>query len=154
MMETEDEINKLKLEEEVKEDDIFTVKIGPQTGALSSSSTGQQGDAVMDVDNFMPRPRMNALLAVKNGVLFLYGGFFEVGDRQVTLSDLYSLDLHKLDQWQTIIEDTSKTQVGEKNLKSPKIIVAHLPLSCIIAKKVSARLVKCHNRKPYQINGN
>lgn len=53
---------------------------------------------------FWPSPRMNALMAVKNGVLYLFGGMFEVGNKQLTLRDMYSLDLHKLDGWNTIIE--------------------------------------------------
>jgi hypothetical protein len=34
---------------------------------------------------------------------------FEAGDRQVTLSDLYCLDLHKMEEWKTLVEmDPSK----------------------------------------------
>ncbi len=82
-------------------DATFTVTIGPQ----SSTRTVQSGDANSG-DNrapFTPHPRMNALLAVKQGVLYLYGGLYEDGDKQITLSDMYSLDLHKLDEWNVII---------------------------------------------------
>lgn len=51
-----------------------------------------------------PSPRSNAMLAVKHGRLYLYGGMFEAGDRQVTLSDLYCLDLHKMDEWTALVE--------------------------------------------------
>lgn len=51
-----------------------------------------------------PCPRSNAMLAVKHGRLYLYGGMFEAGDRQVTLSDLYCLDLHKMDEWTVLVE--------------------------------------------------
>lgn len=51
-----------------------------------------------------PCPRSNAMLAVKHGRLYLYGGMFEAGDRQVTLSDLYCLDLHKMDEWTALVE--------------------------------------------------
>lgn len=51
-----------------------------------------------------PRPRSNAMLAVKHGRLYLFGGMFEAGDRQVTLSDFYCLDLHKMDQWMVLVE--------------------------------------------------
>lgn len=51
-----------------------------------------------------PCGRSNAMVSVKGGRLFLYGGMFEVGDRQVTLSDLYSLDLHKMDKWDVLQE--------------------------------------------------
>ncbi|XP_076989363.1 kelch domain-containing protein 4 isoform X2 [Tamandua tetradactyla] len=57
-----------------------------------------------------PRPRSNALLAVKHGLLYLYGGMFEAGDRQFTLSDFYCLDLHKMEAWKTLVEMDPKTQ--------------------------------------------
>ncbi|XP_034506110.1 kelch domain-containing protein 4-like, partial [Ailuropoda melanoleuca] len=51
-----------------------------------------------------PSPRSNAMLAVKHGRLYLYGGMFEAGDRQVTLNDLYCLDLHKMQEWTALVE--------------------------------------------------
>ncbi|KAK5102631.1 Kelch repeat-containing protein 3 [Lithohypha guttulata] len=44
-----------------------------------------------------PHPRFNALLAVQEDTLFLYGGTFERKDVEVTFSDLYAIDLNKLD---------------------------------------------------------
>uniref|UniRef100_A0A7N8X074 Kelch domain containing 4 n=1 Tax=Mastacembelus armatus TaxID=205130 RepID=A0A7N8X074_9TELE len=57
-----------------------------------------------------PCPRSSAMAAVRQGKLFLYGGMFEVGDRQFTLNDFYCLDLHKLDQWEVLVEMDPKTQ--------------------------------------------
>ncbi|NXH22130.1 KLDC4 protein, partial [Bucco capensis] len=57
-----------------------------------------------------PCPRSHALLAVKQGVLYVYGGMFEVGDRQVTLGDLYSIDLHKMEEWKVLLEMDPKAQ--------------------------------------------
>ncbi|XP_066413340.1 kelch domain-containing protein 4 isoform X3 [Molothrus aeneus] len=57
-----------------------------------------------------PCPRSSAMVAVKHGVLYVYGGMFEVGDRQVTLSDLHSIDLHRMDQWKVLLEMDPKTQ--------------------------------------------
>ncbi|KAM4833961.1 kelch domain-containing protein 4 isoform 2-T3 [Thomomys bottae] len=51
-----------------------------------------------------PCPRSSAMLAVKHGLLYVYGGMFEAGDRQVTLSDLHCLDLHKMEAWKTLVE--------------------------------------------------
>lgn len=51
-----------------------------------------------------PCPRSSAMAAVKHGKLYLYGGMFEVGDRQFTLNDLYCLDLHKMEQWEVLVE--------------------------------------------------
>ncbi|XP_076878403.1 kelch domain-containing protein 4-like isoform X5 [Brachyhypopomus gauderio] len=57
-----------------------------------------------------PCPRSSAMATVKHGKLYLYGGMFEVGDRQFTLNDLYCLDLHKMDQWVVLVEMDPKTQ--------------------------------------------
>jgi len=68
-------------------------------------SPDEAGGAVVE-----PSPRSNAMLAVKHGQLYLYGGMFEAGDRQVTLSDLYRLDLHKMQQWTALVEMDPGTQ--------------------------------------------
>ncbi|TTM68940.1 Zinc finger CCHC domain-containing protein 2 [Bagarius yarrelli] len=52
----------------------------------------------------------NAMAVVKHGKLYLYGGMFEVGDRQFTLNDLYCIDLHKMEQWEELLEMDPKTQ--------------------------------------------
>uniref|UniRef100_A0A3Q2Q9L3 Kelch domain containing 4 n=1 Tax=Fundulus heteroclitus TaxID=8078 RepID=A0A3Q2Q9L3_FUNHE len=57
-----------------------------------------------------PCPRSNAVATVRQGKLYLYGGMFEVGDRQFTLSDFYCLDLHKMDRWEVLVEMDPKTQ--------------------------------------------
>ena len=91
-----------------RNDDIFTVKIGPQS--TSSVSAVQQSNS--DTPSlFVPHARMNTLLAVNHGMLYMYGGIYESGDKQITLSDMYSLDLHKLDEWNTIIESDLDTKV-------------------------------------------
>ncbi|XP_053127556.1 kelch domain-containing protein 4 isoform X3 [Hemicordylus capensis] len=57
-----------------------------------------------------PCPRSSSMLAVKHGLLYVYGGMFEVGDRQFTLNDLYAIDLHKMDEWKVLVEMDPKTQ--------------------------------------------
>ncbi|KAB0343482.1 hypothetical protein FD754_020408 [Muntiacus muntjak] len=61
-----------------------------------------------------PSPRSNATLTVKHGRLYLYGGMFEAGDRQVTLSDLYCLDLHKMEEWTEWLEETDSDEDSEE----------------------------------------
>ena len=36
------------------------------------------------------------MLACQGNTLYLYGGLFEIGEKQFTLSDLYSIDLNKM----------------------------------------------------------
>ncbi|XP_040838192.1 kelch domain-containing protein 4 isoform X2 [Ochotona curzoniae] len=57
-----------------------------------------------------PSPRSHAMLAVKHGILYLYGGMFEAGDRQVTLGDLYCLDLHRMEEWKVLVALDPDTQ--------------------------------------------
>ena len=95
----------------VHSDSIFTVTIGPQGGGTSGGVAGGDGCS-SSVAPFVPRARMNCMLAVKHGVLYMFGGLYEEGDKQLTLSDLYSLDLRKLDEWSTLISDDTAPQVS------------------------------------------
>ena len=45
----------------------------------------------------MPHPRFNAQLTVQDDTLYIFGGTFEKKDVEITFSDLYALDLGKLD---------------------------------------------------------
>ncbi|XP_059916176.1 kelch domain-containing protein 4 [Gadus macrocephalus] len=58
-----------------------------------------------------PCSRCSAMATVRQGKLYLYGGMFEVGDRQFTLNDFYCLDLNKMEQWEVLVEMDPKTQV-------------------------------------------
>ncbi len=42
--------------------------------------------------------------------LYLMGGIVEVGEKEITLDDMWSLDLAKLDGWQVLRENT----IGEE----------------------------------------
>ncbi|XP_006860339.1 PREDICTED: kelch domain-containing protein 4 [Chrysochloris asiatica] len=80
--------------------------------------SGEAGAAAEDEDSteeagapvVAPSPRSNAMLAVKHGLLYVYGGMFEAGDRQFTLSDLYCLDLQKMEGWKALVEMDPDTQ--------------------------------------------
>ena len=93
-------------------DGIFTVKIGPQSNNNERTSNEAASSTDANPDIFVPHPRMSALMAVKNGILYLYGGIYEVGDKQLSLCDMYSLDLHKLDEWKTIIPSNLQVEVS------------------------------------------
>lgn len=72
----------------VADDGVFTVTVGPAITTSSAVATSS-GDVITNV--FQPSQRMNCGLAVKHGVLYLYGGMVEIGSKQFTLSDFYSL---------------------------------------------------------------
>lgn len=98
------EVNKIEQKIEtttISDDGIFKITVGPIPSASKDSPT----IANESVKLFRPSPRINCGLAIKHGTLYLYGGMFEDGDKQITFSDLYSLDLKKLEEWRTIIAD-------------------------------------------------
>ncbi|XP_028264092.1 kelch domain-containing protein 4 isoform X2 [Parambassis ranga] len=70
----------------------------------------EEDDGSASAPQVEPCPRSSAMATVRQGKLYLYGGMFEVGDRQFTLNDFYCLDLHKMDQWEVLIEMDPKTQ--------------------------------------------
>ncbi|KAL3275296.1 hypothetical protein HHI36_020063 [Cryptolaemus montrouzieri] len=85
---------------EISNDGIFKVTVGP---ALQTPTESKHKEEKVTI--FQPCPRINSGLAIKRGVLYLYGGMFEQGDKQITLNDFYSIDLKKLNEWRIIIED-------------------------------------------------
>ncbi|XP_039133659.1 kelch domain-containing protein 4 [Dioscorea cayenensis subsp. rotundata] len=50
-----------------------------------------------------PCGRINSCVVVGRDTLYMYGGMMEVRDQEITLDDLYSLNLSKLDEWKCII---------------------------------------------------
>nr|CAB3259327.1 kelch domain-containing protein 4-like [Phallusia mammillata] len=65
----------------------------------------------------LPCARMNANIVLKKNYLFVYGGVFEEKEKQVTLNDLWSIDVKKMDEWKQIVEadDTSKDWMEEED---------------------------------------
>ncbi|XP_051661687.1 kelch domain-containing protein 4 isoform X2 [Manacus candei] len=101
------------IKEVVAEDGtVMTIKqviSGPaEEKERSESEEEEEGGALGQ--QVEPCPRSNAMVAVKHGVLYVYGGMFEVGDRQFTLSDLHSIDLHKMEEWKVLVEMDPKAQ--------------------------------------------
>ncbi|KAL4235173.1 kelch domain containing 4 [Mactra antiquata] len=93
------------------EESVFKLTIGEQN--VEGAEGMEYGATEEQLDLFKPHPRMNSIMTVKNGVLYVYGGIFEDGDRQYTLSDMYSLDTNKMDEWNILIKSELKDQVWE-----------------------------------------
>ncbi|XP_045149670.1 kelch domain-containing protein 4 isoform X1 [Echinops telfairi] len=101
------------IREVVSEDGtVVTIKqVLPASGAPGSPpSEGEDDPEEPAAPKVAPSPRSNAMLAVKQGLLYVYGGMFEAGDRQVTLHDLYCLDLHRMEGWKALLEMDPDTQ--------------------------------------------
>jgi hypothetical protein len=100
----------------------------------NDSSKEQSVDVVSGTDPTIPKsqsgrvvplPRIKPALVVRNNTLYLYGGLLEVGSREVTLDDMWSLDLQKREQWVCIFEGSMNQHAwkgeesdGESNVSS------------------------------------
>lgn len=71
----------------VADDGVFTVTVGPAPVSNKTDPAAKIEENAV----FVPSGRMNSGLAVKHGVLYLYGGMVEDGDKQLALCDFYSL---------------------------------------------------------------
>lgn len=45
----------------------------------------------------MPCPRFNSAVAIQRNVLYIFGGMIEKGEQEITLDDVWAIDLNKLD---------------------------------------------------------
>ena len=81
-----------KPQETVVTDGVFTVTVGPAPDTTEpAGATAALFKTPKDV--FVPPPRINGGLAIKKNILYLYGGMYEDGDKQLTLNDFYSLGI-------------------------------------------------------------
>lgn len=88
----EDEIEPVKeeiLPQVTSDDGIFKVTVGPSIAVQSTGDSRESSGSAISA--FTPAPRMSSGLAYKQGKLYLYGGQYEEGDKQLTYSDLYCL---------------------------------------------------------------
>lgn len=93
----------MKEEEETKKpvqtDGVFTLTVG---GGSASAKAGEKKDGKAVPLNG-PSGRSHVGIAFSKGLLYVYAGIFEEDDRQFTLTDFYSLDVTKLQEWKTIL---------------------------------------------------
>jgi len=62
-----------------------------------------------------PSARINCNMVVLKNNLYIYGGVFEQGDREVSLNDLHRLNLHKLDGFDVLIQASIPEWLGEES---------------------------------------
>jgi hypothetical protein len=60
-----------------------------------------------------PLPRIKPALVVDGTTLYVFGGLLEVGDREVTLDDLWSIDLRKNRKWECLFPGSMHKQVWQ-----------------------------------------
>ncbi|KNA11407.1 hypothetical protein SOVF_135480 [Spinacia oleracea] len=98
------------LEESVGEMSLETDNISSsgRLGSKNDRRSNEPGTSKESLNIALPeviKPcgRINACMTVGRDTLYLYGGMMEVKDREITLDDLYTLNLSKLDEWKCII---------------------------------------------------
>ncbi|XP_021720227.1 kelch domain-containing protein 4-like [Chenopodium quinoa] len=98
------------LEESIGDMSLETDNIGSSSKLGSKDDRGscEPGSSKESLNIALPeivKPcgRINACMAVGRDTLYLYGGMMEIKDREITLDDLYTLNLSKLDEWKCII---------------------------------------------------
>lgn len=111
-----DEENVDKMEDLALEEPPAPTTVTVESGAFTVSSTvGETEKAKGDVmagkvkDVFLPSPRFGSSLVFKGGTLYLFGGIFEDGEKDITLKDFYSLDTKHFDTWNVIIKSDVET---------------------------------------------
>jgi N-acetylneuraminic acid mutarotase len=114
--ETKEEDEETKNEESIDDDSrkqpSNNGKHGPKkitsSSVMAMNETKNAPEAVHRED---PLPRINAATLVHGNTMYLLGGILEVGDREVTLDDMWTMDLRKRDQWECVWQGTMYKQV-------------------------------------------
>jgi hypothetical protein len=84
--------------EETNQGDLKSVEKIDASSVMQVDSKGLPSTVTRQT----PLPRINCAVAIKGNTLFIYGGVVEVGDREVTLDDCWSIDLNKREKWTCI----------------------------------------------------
>ncbi|CAI8604899.1 unnamed protein product [Vicia faba] len=90
--------------EDISQDIASKVTVADKPEGKSKEPGGK-----LDIQNSLPEAvkpcgRINSCMAVGRDTLYVYGGMMEIKDQEITLDDLYSLNLSKLDEWKCIIQ--------------------------------------------------
>ncbi|XP_054821111.1 uncharacterized protein LOC129320008 isoform X1 [Prosopis cineraria] len=77
------------------------------SATVESARNLQESGVNLDIQSSLPevvKPcgRINSCMVVGRDTLYVYGGTMEIKDREITLDDLYTLNLSKLDEWKCI----------------------------------------------------
>lgn len=92
--------------------------------AIDADTEEQEPKKEVPVKFELPLPRFNAQLTVQDDTLYIFGGTFEKKDVEITFSDLYSIDLGKLDgvrelyytepvNWNATVEEESDEEMED-----------------------------------------
>ncbi|KAL4390972.1 Kelch domain-containing protein [Arachis hypogaea] len=113
----EDEID------DISQNIASTVTIADSETLAKSEGKSKESRAKTDVQSsslpevVKPCGRINSCMAVGKDTLYIYGGMMEIKDQEITLDDLYCLNLSKLDEWKCIIpaSESEWVEVSEED---------------------------------------
>jgi len=80
----------------------------PSSSVMAMNETKNAPEAIQREN---PLPRINAATLIHGNTMYLLGGILEVGDREITLDDMWTLDLRKRDKWECLWQGTMYKQV-------------------------------------------
>jgi N-acetylneuraminic acid mutarotase len=129
--EKEEEIEESKEEKSIEKEDANSTPLSAQYESSKQKTQQQRSkqieskkvtvSSVMTVNETTnipeavsrtaPLPRINAAILVLKQNLYILGGILEVGDREITLDDMWTLDLRKRDRWECLWNGTMHKQV-------------------------------------------
>ncbi|XP_062170753.1 uncharacterized protein LOC133876483 [Alnus glutinosa] len=95
--------------DEISQDMATAVTVDNEGLAAKSGGKSHESSAKLDMQSSVlpeivkPCGRINSCMVVGRDTLYIYGGMMEVKDQEISLDDLHSLNLSKLDEWKCII---------------------------------------------------
>lgn len=111
---------KAKLNDEEDEGDDDEIEAELKKFDEAEDDTEDEKDEVeYPVVNSLPHPRFNAATAVADDTLFIFGGVWELGERDYTIDSMYAVDLAKLDglkiYWENLKEVENAVKEEEED---------------------------------------
>ncbi|TPX42015.1 hypothetical protein SeMB42_g05316 [Synchytrium endobioticum] len=100
--------NKYGIHVASSEPDLVTEEHEYTASPIFPNAFPTQSAPLTQVDSLTPSkpsPRFSTMLAVAQNRMYLFGGIYEIGDKEFTLNDLWSINLDKLDGWECIMTD-------------------------------------------------
>lgn len=115
-------LEKNNLKDDDDDDEISTgTETETETVANSDDEDNKEHSksAQVTVMSQLPHPRFNAATTVVDDSLFIYGGIWEMGEKDYAIDSLYSIDLNKLDgvscYWEDLQEIEKAKEIGEQD---------------------------------------
>ena len=106
-------------QQETNSDSVFQLTLSKETRDSSEKFDIKLKEPQTPSELFLPQARRSSYLQFHKGILYMYGGRFEEkDDKEITLNDMYCLNLKKLDEWKVLFEDKELKVELKKTVES------------------------------------